>query len=228
MTVLAIGAHPDDIELGCAGALLAHRRAGERVWLLVMSAGTAGGPSALRRSEQAIVARRLDAELLWGGFEDCAIPDGRAAVEVIEDALALSGARIVYTHAQRDAHQDHRNVASATLSAARNLTTVLGYETPSSIDFAPNTFVSIDGYVEAKLALVGAHASQVQRCERVDLDVVAAQARTRGHLARLRFAEGFEATRLEMVIGEVVPDAADYSSMSTLQLNANHAPVQAR
>ena len=74
MTILAIGAHPDDIELGCGGALLAHRRAGEAVWLLVMSAGTGGGVSAIRKHEQSVAARRLDAELLWGDFADGEIP----------------------------------------------------------------------------------------------------------------------------------------------------------
>ena len=204
MTVLAIGAHPDDIELGCGGALLAHRRAGEAVWLLIMSSGTEGGPPAIRRHEQCVAARRLQAEVLWGGFRDGEIPNGKPAIQVVDDALALSGARIVYTHAHGDSHQDHRHVAQATLSAARNLTTILGYETPSTTRFAPNTFVSLVGLLEAKLELIGAHSSQIERASRVDLDVVAAQARVRGHQGRLAFAEAFEAERLQFLIGASV------------------------
>src|ERR1700694_5144886 len=76
-SVLAIGSHPDDIELGCAGALLAHKAAGDRISILVMTGGE-NGPGSLqeiigRRFEQEAAARLLGAELFWAGLFDCEV-----------------------------------------------------------------------------------------------------------------------------------------------------------
>ncbi|MFN2504664.1 MAG: PIG-L deacetylase family protein [Acidimicrobiales bacterium] len=71
MRVLAIGAHPDDIELGCGAVLLAHRRRGDPVDLLVMTAGGRGPQDARSRvAEQEDAAALLGAGLRWGAFED--------------------------------------------------------------------------------------------------------------------------------------------------------------
>ncbi|MGH9294502.1 MAG: PIG-L deacetylase family protein, partial [Acidimicrobiales bacterium] len=117
MKVLAIGAHPDDVEIGCGAALLAHKVAGDDITLLVMSDGRSGTPSSgasrgfsdgSRIAEQEEAAAILGAELIWGGFRDGSVPDGPEAVGVIDDAVRRSGADLVYTHAERDSHQDHR------------------------------------------------------------------------------------------------------------------------
>ena len=71
MRVLAVGAHPDDIELGCGGALLAHRARGDEITLLVMTTGEEGPQDARSRiREQEDAAALLGATLLWGGFPD--------------------------------------------------------------------------------------------------------------------------------------------------------------
>jgi LmbE family N-acetylglucosaminyl deacetylase len=196
LQVVAVGAHPDDIELGCGGALLAHRRAGDQVTLLVMTDGSIGPQGTnSRREEQAEAARLLGAELVWGGFRDGAVPDGVEAVSRIQNLIDEVGADIVYTHSLHDTHQDHRATARATFAAARRVSRVLSYEAPSSVDFTPVVYLDIDGLVEAKLELVRAHLSQVLGCGLVDLDAVEAQARYRGFQARGRMAEAFEVHR---------------------------------
>ncbi len=52
MNILAIGAHPDDIEYACAGTLIRHAQKGDRVFLLVVTDGSAGGDPVVRRQEQ--------------------------------------------------------------------------------------------------------------------------------------------------------------------------------
>ena len=90
--VLAIGAHPDDIELGCGGALLAHVAAGDTVTMLVVTGGENGpgdgARGAGRRAEQERAARTLGAGLLWGGLRDCTLTPDAATVAVVERALA--------------------------------------------------------------------------------------------------------------------------------------------
>jgi LmbE family N-acetylglucosaminyl deacetylase len=200
--VLAIGAHPDDIELGCGATLAAHRARGDDVTLLVMTTGEQGPQAARSRvHEQQEAARLLGARLEWGGFDDGAVPDGRDAVEIIEGSIQRNGIDAIYTHASSDSHQDHRNTALASLAAARRTRQVLLYESPTTLGFQPDLFVDIDGYVEPKLELLRAHLSQVLKNCLVDLDAIVAQARYRGFTGRVRHAEGFECSRYTVRLG---------------------------
>jgi LmbE family N-acetylglucosaminyl deacetylase len=196
MNVLAVGPHPDDIELGCGAALLAHRRAGHQVTLLVMTDGENGPQEERsRRAEQEDAAALLGAAVIWGGFQDGAVPAEGAAVGVVEAALAATGADLVYLPAVADTHQDHRATASAALSATRRARRVLCYETPTTVNFMPTFYVDVAGLVELKLGLLRAHLSQVLKNGLVDLEAVEAQARYRGFQARMRQAEAFETSR---------------------------------
>ena len=195
--VLAVGAHPDDVELGCGGALLAHAAAGDAVTLLVVTDGGRGpGDIAERRGEQERAARALGADLLWGGLPDCAVGVDATTVGVVERALQATGADLVYVHAPEDSHQDHRAVASATLSAARRLARVLHYQSPSTLAFTPTVFVDVTAHLSGKLTALGAHASQVERSAMVEPDAVVASARHWGAFARIGYAEAFTPTRM--------------------------------
>jgi len=195
--VLAIGAHPDDIELGCGGALLRHAAVGDEIMILVMTDGGRGRLDQMPRGqEQEVAARQLGADLRWGGYADCRVPEGADAVGVIDDVLGATGADIIYTHASNDTHQDHRATAAASLAAGRRVPTILQYETPSTLHFDPTVFVDIDDLLDQKLELVRAHLSQVLRGGRVDLEALEAQARFRGYQGRVHAAEGFELARL--------------------------------
>jgi LmbE family N-acetylglucosaminyl deacetylase len=199
--VLAIGAHPDDIELGCGATLLAHRAAGDTITLLVMTTGEQGPQDAQSRvSEQEEAAAFLGASLLWGGFEDGLVPDGHRAIRAIEKAAAAAQPDVVYTHAPRDTHQDHRATAAATLAAARRAPRILCYESPTSIEFVSGFYVDVAGLVEAKLDLIRCHMSQVLKNGLVDLEAVEAQARFRGFTGRVRQAESFEPARFTWAI----------------------------
>jgi LmbE family N-acetylglucosaminyl deacetylase len=194
--VLAVGAHPDDIELGCGGALLAHRRRGDDITLLVMTTGEEGPQDARSRiGEQEDAAELLGATLLWGGFRDGAVPMDRSAVNTVQDAIEASGADVVYGHAPSDTHQDHRATAAAVLAATRRASRVLLFESPTTVDFDPVIYVDIATLVEDKLDLLRAHMSQVLKNGLVDLEALEAQARYHGFRARVRNAEAFESDR---------------------------------
>ena len=196
MRVLAIGAHPDDIELGCGATLLAHRRRGDEVALLVMTTGERGPQDARSRmAEQEDAAAVLGAELIWGGFDDGSVPEGREAVIFIESVVKSFGADVVYTHTSSDSHQDHRATAVATIAACRRTSRILHYEAPSSLDFRPTVYVDVAGLVEAKMDLIRAHVSQVLKNGLVDLEACEAMARYRGFGGRMRWAEAFEVSR---------------------------------
>jgi LmbE family N-acetylglucosaminyl deacetylase len=198
VNVLAIGAHPDDVELGCGGTLLAHRARGDSISLLTMTIGEHGPQAeASRVLEQEEAAKLLGARVFWGDFLDGAVPEGRAATVLIDAVIAEVGADVVYTHSPRDTHQDHRATSIASVAACRRVSRVLMYEAPTSQDFVPSLYVDIGSFIEGKLDAIRAHHSQVLKNRLVDLEAVEAQARYRGFEARLHhgYAEGFAVAR---------------------------------
>ena len=202
MQVLAVGAHPDDVELGCGATLLRHVARGDDVTVLVLTVGQRGRIDGMsRQSEQEDAAARLGVQLRWGGFSDGSVPDGPEAITLIDGVIAATGAQILYTHAAQDTHQDHRATAVASLAAGRRLPTVLQFETPSTQNFEPTIYVDVADTLDEKLAALRSHLSQVLRQGPVDLEAIEAQARFRGFQGRLHHAEAFEASRLSWDLG---------------------------
>jgi LmbE family N-acetylglucosaminyl deacetylase len=196
MRILAVGAHPDDIELGCGGSLARHVMGGHQVTMLVLADGNLGpGETAIRQLEQRRAASRIGASLIWQGLPDGELGLGRALIEAIEQAVAASQADLVYTHAPIDSHQDHVAVAQASLVGCRDVASLLYYEAPTSMDFRPAIYRDISCSLGTKLEALRAHESQVMGSQRVDLSVVVAAARYHGFKSRLTLAEPFVPVR---------------------------------
>ncbi len=202
MRVLAFGAHPDDVEIGCGASLAVHADRGDEVFLFIATEGGAGGDPAVRRREAEEAARILGvSEILWGGFADTRLPeDALGLLRAVEDAVQRVHPEIVYVNHERDTHQDHRALAKAVHSATRYVPTVLAYETPTTIDFAPTAFMEVADALSRKVKALKAHASQIERTG-VKLDIVQialATAHFRGVQSRLSCAEGFVPIRLRL------------------------------
>ncbi|MGY1689258.1 PIG-L deacetylase family protein [Geodermatophilus sp. SYSU D01105] len=200
LSVLAIGAHPDDIELGCGGALLAHVAAGHQVTMLVVTGGENGpgdgARGAGRHAEQERAAALIGAQLVWGGLRDCEVVPDSATVRLVEQVIRATRADLVYVHAPEDSHQDHRAVAAATQGAARRLSRVLHYQSPSTLSFTPTVYVDVTAHLTGKVAALATHVSQVEQSAMVEPDAVVASARHWGAQARIGYAEAFQPTRM--------------------------------
>lgn len=196
--VLAVGAHPDDLELACGGTLSRLADSGYEVHTLVMSPGSVGGNAQVRPGE----ATR-GAELM--GATRCEVlefPDTRLAshaaelVQAIEARIKSFNPDIILTHSANDQHQDHAAVHMATLRAGRRHPAILCYESPSVTSaFSPTIFVDIDDYVESKNAAISMHADQSAKPYMAG-DNITAMAVFRGAQGRLDSAEAFEAVRV--------------------------------
>lgn len=220
MNVLAIGAHPDDIELGCGATLAAHVLAGDSVAMLVMTAGERGpGEAATRVSEQADACRVLGAQLFWGGFADGQVSSSADSIAVIERVIEHFRPDTVYTHAPNDSHQDHRATSEATMSACRMAERICWYESPTTTRFQPQLYVDVAAGLEMKLDALRAHTSQVLKNGLVDLEAVEAMARHRGFQARIRHAEAFEAARFVI---RITPEHDSPSSVVDLRAISNN------
>jgi len=176
--VLAIGAHPDDVEIGVGGLLAAHAQAGDEITILTLSRGARGGDADSRQHESLSSADLLGARLFLKDLVDTEISGGGATVRLIEEVVQEVQPTVVYTHSSHDRHQDHRAVSEATVVATRRVGTVACYQSPSStIDFRPTRFVRIDAFLPQKLRLLECFASQTATRDYLDPEFVTATAR---------------------------------------------------
>ncbi len=206
MNILAIGAHFDDVELGCGGALAKHAAAGDNVYVFV---ATVSGFSnqyaqAIRSSDialaeaQAAMAVLGVTELICGNFNTL-------EVEFV-DALNVQILRIVeekkidkvYTHWNGDIHHDHRAVAQASLHSCRHVPCLLMYRSNwyhSTQDFRGNFYVDISSYWAVKERAILAHESEVERTGHKWISFFKNEAENAGQKIGVRFAESYEVVK---------------------------------
>ena len=200
VNILAIGAHPDDIEIGCGGTLIRYADMGHNVYLLIMTEGSQGGGSEIRRYEQTAAMDALGArEVFWGGYEDTQLLVTQEMITRIETVIARVSPQIIFCHYPDDTHQDHRHLSQATQSATRNSRNVMFYEGPTTWGFRPQVFVDISDTLDRKIDALMAHGSQVDKTNIEDLSIVEiakSSATFRGIQGRVKYAEGFSPLRL--------------------------------
>jgi LmbE family N-acetylglucosaminyl deacetylase len=196
--VLALGAHPDDIELGCGATLAKLYDSGHEVHALVMSHGERGGDARNRPGE----ARRGATFVGLTSVQVLDLPDRQLAdsmmemVDAIEHTIHRLNPDIILTHSRNDLHQDHRAVHEASLRAARRHSAILCYESPSVTDaFQPSFFIDVEDYVDVKVTAVGLHRDQRNK-PYMTPERVRGLAVYRGAQAKTRAAEAFEPVRL--------------------------------
>jgi LmbE family N-acetylglucosaminyl deacetylase len=145
--VLCLGAHCDDIEIGCSGTILRLAQAPTPpafTWV-VFSSDAVRGEEALR-SAQALLAGTLDPRIYIERFRDGFLPyEGRRVKELFERLKGTSSPDLVLTHYRNDLHQDHRLISELTWNTFRDHW-ILEYEVPKyDGDLGtPNVFVPLD------------------------------------------------------------------------------------
>ncbi|MEA3307431.1 MAG: PIG-L deacetylase family protein [Elusimicrobiota bacterium] len=201
MKILAIGAHPDDIEFGCGGILYKLFKDKHKINLLVMTKGRVGGDSDERWLEQKKSASLIKAPLFYGGFKDTDVAMGRELIQAIEKVLDKVKPDIVFVNYLEDTHQDHRNLAQAVETASRYMKNVLFYEVPTTLNFLPSVFFDIGPVMKKKEQLLKSHKSQVYKTRVKNLSIIESAksaAIFRGYQNRVKYAEAFVPQRLSM------------------------------
>ena len=198
--ILAIGAHPDDIEFGCGGALIKYTEKGHRLFLLVMTGGGLGGSVSVRTQEQEASGKILGAEkIYWGGYGDTHLVMDVDLIGKIESVIAEVKPDFIFCNFPDDTHQDHRHLAQAIMSATRYIRNVLFFEGPTTQNFNPQVFVDIADTLDRKVEALQAHHSQVMKTNIEDLSIIEvarSSANFRGIQGRVKYAEAFHSLRL--------------------------------
>jgi two-component system response regulator HydG len=194
--VLAVGAHPGDVEIGAAGALLAHQAAGEPVTVLTLAPTGPGGtgPEDGRDPSETVrgIGTRLGLDDVASGGAGGGDPIGAAIGRLIADIQPT----VLYTHSLHDAQVDHRDAYHAATAAAQRVGRVYCFQSPSAtIEFRPARLVPIDDHIGGKLRAVGAFAAQAEVRDFLEPDQVTSTALYWGRLCEARHAEAFEVAR---------------------------------
>ncbi len=195
--VLAIGAHPDDVEVGAGGTLLSHVAQDHAVSLLVLTGGEAtGGMPAERAREASRAAELMGVRLFHVNLADSSVSEGGATIAEITRVIEELSPDTIYTPSAHDLNQDHRNVHHATTVAARRVPRVFCYQTPSStVEFRPGRFVPVDEFMDRKLAVIRSYTSQVKQRRYLDAELLRATSRYWSRYGHSRFVEPFEVAR---------------------------------
>lgn len=217
MNVLAIGAHPDDLEILCGGTLARFAQRGDRVTMLIMSDGSAGHAeipaselASIREREARAAAAVIGAELVWLGLRDEFVFNDEPTRVRLLNAIRGAQPDLILTHARDDYHPDH----VATLTAVFDASFIMGlpnvrtdnpahsgvaplftFDTLAGHNFLPEEYVDITTTWETKRAMLAEHGTQVDWLKHHDgIDIftfMETVARFRGLQCGVEFAEGF-------------------------------------
>ena len=200
--VLALAAHPDDIEIGCGGTLAEYVRRGDEVHLFVATDGGLGGDAEVRRREQDDSAEIMGlSSVRWGGFRDTELVFGGELIHALEQQVQDIVPDTVLVNFHEDTHQDHRALARCAYSATRYVPNVLAYETPTPLNFDPHVFMDVHETLTHKINALNAHASQIERTNISGVSIVEialATAHFRGVQAKISAAEAFVPIRVRL------------------------------
>jgi LmbE family N-acetylglucosaminyl deacetylase len=200
--LLVIGAHPDDIEIGCGGSILRwveEQRIARVTWVVLSGAGEREEEA--RRSATAFLSGVADVAVRIEGFRDGYFPfQGGAIKDVFEEVKAETAPDIVLTHDRNDRHQDHRLVGELTWQSFRDHL-ILEFEIPKFDGELgePNLYVELPDWAHTrKLRLLGdMFPSQADRHWFTDA-TFAGLARLRGVECRSQtgYAEAFRSRKI--------------------------------
>lgn len=217
LRIIAIGAHGDDIELGCGGTLAKAVKQGHEVTMVIVT-GTGfkdNNGRVIRTSEIAEQEVKDAANVLGASnlhvlnYADTSVPYSVDLINDLENIISTTSPDIIFTHFIFDTHQDHIRTAHSTISASRNQNTILLYEpiNPSGqgyVPFRPQVYVDISDYIEIKTEALKSHASQYERYSKKWINGVKSRAQFRGFEMDVDYAECFEVVRIEMKFDNIL------------------------
>jgi LmbE family N-acetylglucosaminyl deacetylase len=215
--ILAIGAHPDDLEIQCGGTLAHFVKRGTVVCMAIATNGSAGHMlitpkklAQIRRQEAEMSAAKIGANLFWPGYDDELIANDIETRLAFVQLIRQAKPDLIITHDPQDYHPDHRVVSrlvfdASFLSGLPNIKTkspfhpgvqpLIYFDTFGGVGFQPSEYVDISDTFETKREMLACHISQVKWMKDHDqldiLEIIEIHGRERGLQCGVEFAEAF-------------------------------------
>ena len=215
--ILAIGAHPDDVEFCCAGTLARCIERGDQVTIAFACQGESASMDLppeeivkIRSREARAAARLLGADLIEMGLSDYGVDVNLATKQLFADAIRQAAPDVILTHFHTDYGSDHNNtfvlVRDAALAATvGNFRTsrpavsksplIYMWEPLAGYGFQPEVYVDVTDTWSTKVKMLNCHKSQREWFRRRGgMDVanyMEVVARFRGYQSGVKLAEGF-------------------------------------
>ena len=218
MRILAVGCHPDDVEIACAGTLAKCVARGDTVIVCHASSGNLGhviippDELTIMRHEEAKKAGSLAGiEVIAGGFDDLEIYDGnKEARDKMVDVIRYANPDVIITHDPDDYMPDHVAVSKLVFDASftatlpnyktnhpgvAKLVPIFYMDTLAGVGFNPTLYVDVTETIDLKLQMLECHESQIvwmRDHDGIDFpDMVRTCSRYRGYQCGAEYAEGF-------------------------------------
>lgn len=206
MNILAIGAHFDDVELGCGGSLAKHVANEDSVYVYVATlSGFSNHDKQTVRSNATASREAAEAmkvigitELICGQFKTCELEFiDELNVEILR-IVENKNIDLVYGHWIGDIHHDHSALAKASLHGCRHVPRYLMYRSNwyhTSTDFHGNFYVDISDYWDVKQKSIEAHESEMERTGNKWISFFKNEAENAGQRIGVDKAEVFEVVK---------------------------------
>ena len=165
MKILALGAHPDDIEIFMYGLVAIYKKEGHQVFTMIATDGAKGG----LQTDDSLIKKR--AEETTAGLKNLClpiflnIPDGELGdnpihQKVIKENILKIMPDLIITHSQHDYHSDHRSLSLLTSSAVSHYIPILYCDTLMGVNFNPNYYIDITDHYKFKKEAILKHKTQ--------------------------------------------------------------------
>lgn len=206
MNILAIGAHFDDVELGCGGTLAKHVANGDNIYVYVatLSGFSNQNHEIVRTSEVALEEARAAMliihvnDLICGKFKTLEVEfEDSLNIEILK-IIEEKKIDLVYTHWIGDIHHDHQAVARASLHSCRHVPSMLMYRSNwyhSTMEFRGNFYVNITEHWDTKEQAIRAHVSEIDRTRSKWISFFKNEAENAGQRIGVKYAEVFEVVK---------------------------------
>lgn len=206
MNILAIGAHFDDVELGCGGALISHAAKGDNVYVYVATVSgftnhqqqvVRGNDVARKEASHAMEIMGVK-EMVCGSFPTLNIEfTDELNIEILR-IVEEKKIDLVYSHWVNDIHHDHQAVAKAALHSCRHVPRLLMYRSNwyhSNREFRGNFYVDVTEHWTTKETAIRAHESEMARTGERWIQFFRNEAENAGQRIGVKYAEVYEVVK---------------------------------
>jgi LmbE family N-acetylglucosaminyl deacetylase len=203
-TIIAFGAHPDDLEIGMGGTIAKLSAMGYNVQPVIATLPNfvKSDTKEARKSESKLSAKVMGCKSpIFLDLSPEQMVFGRKLVTLIDSLITEHKPDSVFTQWHGDSHQDHQILTSSVISACRNQNNLFMYETtiPGGItenSFRPQLFVDITETIDIKKNALECFQSQFIRCGEIWIPAVIGRCSYRGYQVDAKYAEAFEVVKV--------------------------------